>query len=60
MYWSSGRKGPAFRIEEVIVKDPMTESWVIYSNDDNSGDYFVVGMWEFIQGEWEIDNGDSD
>ena len=56
MYWPS-RKGPSFYIEDVIRKEPFGESWVIYSNNDHSGDYFVAQLYEFIQEEWEKAHG---
>ena len=37
-----------FYIEEVVEKAPYGDSWVIYSNNDNSGDYFVATMEEFM------------
>ena len=48
---------PTFYIEDIIVKDDFMDSWVIYSNNDNSDDFFVHQMWQFIQGNWEKANG---
>lgn len=58
MYWPD-RKGPVFEIEEIILKEPIDESWVIYCNPDDYSNYFVKLMHEFIQGEWEISYGAS-
>lgn len=55
-YWWGSASAPKFIIEDVIYKNDLADSWVIYSNNDNC-DYFVVQMWEFIQGDWEIVDG---
>jgi len=52
-FGSYGSYPVSFYIEDVVFKDVLADSWVIYSNNDNSGDYFVAQMWEFIQGDWE-------
>lgn len=55
--WTSlNPKYPKFIIDDVVYKNDLTESWVIYSNNDGL-DYFVVQMWEFIQGNWRIADG---
>jgi hypothetical protein len=48
-------EAPRFIIDDVVIKEPLEESWVIYSNDDGL-DYFVVVLWEF-QREWSKVNG---
>ena len=53
--WNS--KPIAFVIEEVVEKDDIDKSWIIYSNNDDT-DYFVVTFEEFRK-EWEIADGDS-
>lgn len=45
------RKPPEFIVNDVIIKDDIHESWIIYSNNDLT-DYFVLPYYEWIN-EWE-------
>jgi hypothetical protein len=46
-----------FHIDDVIIRDPIEDSWIIYSNNDSCG-YFVAILDEFINsdsyGNWEF------
>lgn len=50
-YYRDPAKGPEFIVNDVIVKEDIHDSWIIYSNNDLS-DYFVVPYYEWVN-EWE-------